>query len=106
MAELSSSQRTESRSRIMRLEISTRRIFDLGLLAIAALTFSFALALGNTSSARAQTDDGSAASAPADDQSNQADPSEAEAKAQADAVQQAHDQAEAADQALQSATDS
>ena len=89
----------------MRLETSTTRSFRFGLAAIAALTFSIVLAVGNTSRARAQDDasgDGNAPSAA--DQSDQNGADDPDQKAQPDAAQQAHDAADAAQDALDSAT--
>jgi hypothetical protein len=86
----------------MKLENRTTRTLRFGLAAIAVAT---ALALGNTSPARAQdTTQADTASAPANqpDQNAAIDP---EQKAKADAAQQAHDAADAAQEELESATE-
>jgi len=91
----------------MRSETSTRT-FRFGLAPIATLAFSIALALGNMSLARAQSDGaaGDVASAPsAEDQPDQNGAGDSAHKAQTDAAQQAHDAADAAQDALDSATE-
>ena len=83
-----------------------RRIFRLGLLAIAILGFGFVIALGNGSLARAQSDDASgdaAVATPEVAQPDQNAPSDADPDAVA--AQQAQDAADAAAQALDSATE-
>src|SRR6202050_818639 len=98
MAELSSSQQLKAGRSVMRLESRTTHTFRFGL---AALALSIALARGNTSLARAQSDDASenGASAPV-----ATDPAAAEQNAQQSEAQQAHEAADAAEQALESAT--
>ena len=91
---------------VMRLERSTTRTFRFGLAAVAALTFSIALAIGSTFTARAQDDaPANAVDAQSDaDQPAQSGTDDSEQKAQPDAAQQAHDAADAAQEVLDNAT--
>jgi uncharacterized membrane protein YdfJ with MMPL/SSD domain len=94
----------------MSFATGTRRIFRLGLLAITILGFWIALALGNGSLARAQSDDGTngdVAGAPTEaaqpDQNAASDANSDDPNAAA--TQQAQDAADAAAEALDSATE-
>jgi hypothetical protein len=91
----------------MKLQTTTTRTFHFGLAAIATLAFSVALAVGNMSPARAQSDGvaGDAAIAPSAVQSDQ-NANDSAQKAQQDAAEQAHDAADAAQNALDSAIES
>ncbi|HLX05960.1 MAG TPA: hypothetical protein VKR28_10515 [Candidatus Binatus sp.] len=93
----------------MSFATGTKRIFRIGLLAIAIVGFWLVIALGNGSLARAQSDDGSGdatAVTPEVAQPDQNAPSDAGSDdPDAAAAQQAQDAADAAAQALDAATE-